>query len=106
MPLPGDWDWTWEGDRRRGGDLVLPDGTKVHVRSSRKGDNFLWRPGRDSTDGIWLFCDTSRYPLIVIAGWLTGDQAAMVGDTGRIPGMWLRDLSALHATGADWAASL
>jgi hypothetical protein len=82
VPMPVDW--TWDADRRRGGDLVLADGTKIHVRSSRKGDRFMWRDGKDSMTGIWIYVDTSRYPILDIVGWLTGSQAYMVGGSGYV----------------------
>lgn len=77
-------EWHWEADKVRGGDLVLDDGTNVHVRSSRTGDDFLWRDNKDSTDGIWLFADTSKFPVVTFAGQLTGAQAHLAGASGRI----------------------
>jgi hypothetical protein len=81
VPLPDDW--TWEGDKRRGGDLIA-DGVVYHVRSSRKGDGWMWRDGKDVRGGVWVFVDTSQFPDLYIAGWLTGDQAWLAGSSGRI----------------------
>lgn len=78
-----DPNWTWEGDQARGGDLIH-DGHVIHVRSSRNGERFLWRTGKDSREGKWIFCDTSRYPEITITGWLPGYQAYLLTHDGYI----------------------
>lgn len=65
-----DPDWTLAADWRRKCDI--PGG--FHVRSSRNGDAFMWKPGKDYPSGIWFFCATRESPVITIAGFLRGSE--------------------------------
>ena len=74
-------DWTLQGDRSRGGDLLLPDGTKIHCRSSMSG-RYWWRPW-DSQTGVWVFGTVEHAPLIMLTGWLYAKECGKLTVPGK-----------------------
>lgn len=78
LKVPLDPAWTWEADRRRGCDVVGPDGTKWHVRSSSLPGayKFIWRPGKDARYGNWVYAVTAHAPCIRLVGWGPAGQIA------------------------------
>jgi hypothetical protein len=73
-------DWTLEGDRARRHDVG-----GYHVRSSYHGSAFVMRD-HDYTVGNWIFCATIHSPVILLTGWLAGEEWKQYTEPGYIGG--------------------
>lgn len=66
--------WQWEEDKKRGCDLIGPDGTRYHIRSNKEPEDGLLIFPRDPTGGIYVhvtFCENK----VRINGWYTRGEA-------------------------------
>jgi len=73
VPIP---DPSYAADKRRGCDVVGPDGTRYHVRSSKyPGAGLLIKP--KDPEGIYVQLLTTGEGYVWLTGWFTKSEAAL-----------------------------
>lgn len=67
--------WTYEEDKKRGCDVIGPDGTRYHIRSSPHKDAGLLIYPRNPNSGIYVHVTTTADGECHIIGWYTKQEA-------------------------------
>jgi hypothetical protein len=81
VPVPA---WTYEEDKKRGCDVVGPDGTRYHIRSSSYPRSGLMIKPSDPRGGVYVLVITTANGNCKIMGWYTRGEAEMYHELGTM----------------------
>jgi hypothetical protein len=81
VPVPH---WTYEEDKKRGCDVVGPDGTRYHVRSSSYAQAGLMIKPSDPRGGVYVLVITTADGNAKIMGWYTRGEAELYHELGTM----------------------